>query len=72
MSIDWGIIGTIISVGSFFGSLYTYWKYRQIRKEELMTNIDIDFKHELKTSEGNQVFMGKHLISKRRQYECND
>jgi hypothetical protein len=62
MSIDWGIIGTIISVGSVLGSIYTYWKFRQIRKEELMTNIDIDFKYKQKGSGENKYLWGTILF----------
>ena len=62
MSLDWGIIGTIIASGSAIGSaiwsLYTWRKFKQIRKEESMSNVDIDFKYELKRGDKDKFLYG--------------
>ncbi|MHA1278361.1 MAG: hypothetical protein ACTSQI_17575 [Candidatus Helarchaeota archaeon] len=63
---DWGIIGTIIGIiGTLIGimgSIYSYLKFKQIRKEELMTNIDIDLKHEQKTDGKNKFLWGSAIF----------
>lgn len=58
MSFDWGIVlGGIGTVSGIAGAIYSYFRYKQIRKEKLMTNIVPDLKYEVKKDNmGNSYF----------------
>lgn len=63
MSIDWGTIrGWILGSAGKIWSFYNTLKYRQIRKEELMTNIDIEFDYQIKNDNIRNYLEGKVIL----------
>ena len=69
MQADFGLIGMILglvaTVLGIYGSVRAFrteWKLRQIRKEELMTNIEITKSHSQKTAKATKLLQGSAIF----------
>ncbi len=69
MQVDLGLIGmilglvaTVLGIYGSFRAVRTEWALRQIRKEELMTNIEITKSHTQKSAKGTKLLQGSAIF----------
>ncbi|NVM52441.1 MAG: hypothetical protein HWN66_01975 [Candidatus Helarchaeota archaeon] len=57
-----GLVATGLGIYGSFKALRTDWKLRQIRREELMTNIEITHSHTQKAAKGTKLLRGSSIF----------